>query len=165
MSNYIKPQSYKILLIGAGGVGKTSYVSRLFNYLFEIQYKTTVGAHVQTLSVNTNIGRLYLTIWDCAGQEQYIGVKEPQYRDAHGCIVMADDRIETQDKINIKIKDVKKILGDIPITKIINKVDVKYPETLEKDTFYISVKKHIDIYSPLLDILRKITGDNKLMLI
>jgi GTP-binding nuclear protein Ran len=165
MSNNTKPQQYKIIVIGAGGVGKTSYVRRLLEYTFETGYKPTVGSQVQVFRVPTNIGTIHINIWDCAGQEQYLGYKDPQYKNANGCIVMADHRVETQAKVNTKIKEAFKILGDVPITIVVNKIDLIYPDTIYPGIFYTSVKDNINMREPLLDILRKITGDSSLIFI
>ncbi len=75
--NTIGQKSKKIVLIGDGGIGKTSYVSRLMTGSFESKYIPTMGVEVNPLNYweSNNLNDIF-NIWDCAGQEKYGGCKE-----------------------------------------------------------------------------------------
>ena len=60
--------SYHIVLLGDGGVGKTSFVRTLQGMCFEPRYCETTGIHISAVEVSS--GHI-LTIYDVAGQEKY----------------------------------------------------------------------------------------------
>lgn len=83
-------QTYKIVLIGDGGVGKTSFLQRHINGNFQSKYIATIGVEVHPLTFNTNCGKITLNIWDCAGQEKFGGLREGYYLGADAAIVFFD---------------------------------------------------------------------------
>jgi small GTP-binding protein len=67
----LKPKvNIKIALIGVGGVGKTTFLKRLLNNSFNIQYRATTGYDI-TKIIRDNITYEF---YDFAGQEIYSGV-------------------------------------------------------------------------------------------
>lgn len=63
--------TYKISLIGDGGVGKTCLMKKLRMRTFEKKYIATLGADVHSLVFNSNYGNIGFNVWDCAGQEKF----------------------------------------------------------------------------------------------
>ena len=61
---------FKLIIIGDGGVGKTTFVKRHLTGEFEKQYIPTVGANVHPMDFNTNYGKIRFNTWDTAGQEK-----------------------------------------------------------------------------------------------
>ena len=59
--------SYHIVLLGDGGVGKTSFVRALQGMRFEPRYLETTGINISAVEASGHI----LTIYDVAGQEKY----------------------------------------------------------------------------------------------
>ena len=82
--------SYKIIVVGDGGVGKTTFIKRHRTGQLESKYIATMGVEVHPLTFNTNHGPVIFKIWDCAGQEKFGGLGGGYYRAAHGAIVMFD---------------------------------------------------------------------------
>jgi GTPase SAR1 family protein len=79
----------KIVLIGDGGVGKTSYISRLQN----THCDKFMQKYIKTLGVNVEPVRLpefpyTFNFWDCAGDPQYTGLGDGYYVQADACIIM-----------------------------------------------------------------------------
>lgn len=62
---------FKILLVGDGGVGKTTYVKRHLTGEFEKRYIATIGAEVHPLVFHTNRGPICLNLWDTAGLHKF----------------------------------------------------------------------------------------------
>jgi len=62
---------HKLIIVGDGGVGKTSYIKRLSTGEFIRKYIATMGVENTQLVFNTNKGNVVFNICDFAGQEKY----------------------------------------------------------------------------------------------
>ena len=62
-----KCPQFKIVLVGDGGVGKTTFVKRHLTGEFEKRYIATIGAEVHPLVFHTSRGPIMLNLWDTAG--------------------------------------------------------------------------------------------------
>ncbi|XP_077253193.1 ras-related protein RABC2a-like [Tasmannia lanceolata] len=81
--------SFKILLIGDSGVGKSSIlVSFISNALDDLS--PTIGVDFKIKLLNIGGKRLKLTIWDTAGQERFRTLTSSYYRGAQGIILVYD---------------------------------------------------------------------------
>ncbi|XP_008281373.1 ras-related protein Rab-7L1-like [Stegastes partitus] len=81
----------KILIIGDGKVGKSSFVQRYVNGKFNSTYKTTVGADFSVKVLQwSDKEKVRLHLWDIAGQERFISMTRAYYKGALGCVVMFD---------------------------------------------------------------------------
>ncbi|RDX86525.1 Ras-related protein RABC2a [Mucuna pruriens] len=81
--------SFKILLIGDSGVGKSSLlVSFISNSVEDLSPTIGVDFKIKTLTVGGK--RLKLTIWDTAGQERFRTLNSSYYRKAQGIILVYD---------------------------------------------------------------------------
>ncbi|OAY81708.1 ras-related protein RABC2a-like [Ananas comosus] len=80
--------SFKILLIGDSGVGKSSILnSFISNHVEEPAPTIGVDFKIKVLTVGK---KLKLTIWDTAGQERFRTLTTSYYRGAHGIILVYD---------------------------------------------------------------------------
>lgn len=81
--------SFKILLIGDSGVGKSSLlVSFISSAPEDLSPTIGVGFKIKMLTVGGK--RLKLTIWDTAGQERFRTLTTSYYRGAQGIILVYD---------------------------------------------------------------------------
>lgn len=88
-SNSSYDLSFKILLIGDSGVGKSSLlVSFISNAVDDLAPTIGVDFKIKTLTVSGK--RLKLTIWDTAGQERFRTLTSSYYRGAQGIILVYD---------------------------------------------------------------------------
>jgi len=63
---------FKLILIGAAGVGKSNILLKYTKDEFSEGWNTTIGVEYATKIVITEHGtRIKLQIWDTAGQERY----------------------------------------------------------------------------------------------
>mmetsp|Transcript_2990 Transcript_2990/g.9118 ORF Transcript_2990/g.9118 Transcript_2990/m.9118 type:complete len:200 (+) Transcript_2990:112-711(+) len=81
---------FKLILVGDGGVGKTTFVKRHLTGEFEKKYVATLGVEVHPLVFHTNRGPIKFNVWDTAGQERFRTITSSYYRGAHGIIVVFD---------------------------------------------------------------------------
>ncbi|KAL6128452.1 hypothetical protein ACLB2K_071807 [Fragaria x ananassa] len=118
--------SFKILLAGDSGVGKSSLLlSFISDFVHDLSPTIGVDFKIKQLSVDGK--RLKLTIWDTAGQERFETVISSYYRAAHGIILVYDvTRRETFTNLsNLWAKEVNRYSTNQECIKILvgNKVD------------------------------------------
>ncbi len=81
---------FKVVLVGDGAVGKTTFVKRHLTGEFEKAYNATVGCEVHPMNFFTSQGEVKLMVWDTAGQERFRNITKGYYIGSHGAIVMFD---------------------------------------------------------------------------
>lgn len=79
-SNY--DLSFKIIIIGDSGVGKSCLSLRGIKNLYDSNYNATVGFEFFTFSVRINNQILKLQVWDTCGQEIYRSLITNFYRNS-----------------------------------------------------------------------------------
>lgn len=82
--------TFKLVLVGDGGVGKTTFVKRHLTGEFEKKYVATLGVEVHPLEFHTNRGQLVFNVWDTAGQEKFGGLRDGYYIQGQCAIIMFD---------------------------------------------------------------------------
>jgi small GTP-binding protein len=128
--------SIKIVLIGDGATGKTSYFSRITSgdtdeYKFNRTYDATRGCNI--CQIEYLIGRYNITVhlFDTAGQEKFGDLRDSYLMGADGVILMYDltDIVTKKNVFNKWIPEIKRIVTDskispyIPIAVVGNKND------------------------------------------
>jgi GTP-binding nuclear protein Ran len=166
----------KMILVGDGGVGKTTFVKRHLTGEFERKYIATQGVEVHPMEFNTTKGRIRFNVWDTAGQEKLSGLRDGYYIDAHCGIIMFDvcSRV-TYKSVPKWYKDITRICEGIPIVLVGNKVDEKNRKVKAKQILFarkhglqyfdISAKSNYQFEKPFVWLLKKLTGDPNLALV
>ena len=164
---------FKLVLVGDGGVGKTTFVKRHVTGEFEKKYVATLGCEVHPLDFHTSHGKIIFEVWDTAGQEKFAGLRDGYYINAHCAIVMFDvtSRITYKSVPNWH-RDLVRVCENIPIVLVGNKIDVKDRKVKAKQiTFHrkknmpfyeISAKSNYHFEKPFLWIARKLAGSEDL---
>ena len=67
---------FKVVLVGDGGVGKTTFVKRHITGEFEKKYIATLGVEVHPMVFYTTLGEVRMNVWDTAGQEKLGGLRD-----------------------------------------------------------------------------------------
>jgi len=135
----------KLLLVGDGGVGKTSWVKTLTgeNRNFEKKYIATLGVEVK------NFG--FFDIWDIAGQEKYSGLQDGYFLNGDCAIIMFDLTSRTSYK-NAKSwrRRIMNVCGNIPTLLVGNKSDIiENKKTFKLPHIKISLKNKDNCEIPL----------------
>ncbi|MFW9777542.1 MAG: Rab family GTPase [Candidatus Heimdallarchaeota archaeon] len=85
-------KAVKIILIGDGGVGKTSLVQQFVHRKFSRIYKTTIGVDITPL--NTIITRtqkpIRFVLWDMSGQTHFKRFRSRFYSGTSGALIVYD---------------------------------------------------------------------------
>mmetsp|Transcript_10522 Transcript_10522/g.24466 ORF Transcript_10522/g.24466 Transcript_10522/m.24466 type:complete len:215 (-) Transcript_10522:233-877(-) len=164
---------FKLILVGDGGVGKTTFVKRHLTGEFEKKYVATLGVEVHPLLFHTNRGPIRFNVWDTAGQEKFGGLRDGYYIQGQCAIIMFDvtSRI-TYKNVPNWYRDLTRVCENIPIVLTGNKIEIKDRKVKAKQiTFHrkknlqyfdISAKSNYNFEKPFLWIARKLCGDDKL---
>jgi len=164
---------FKLLLVGDGGVGKTTFVKRHKTGEFEKKYVATMGVEVHPIPFYTNLGPIIFNCWDTAGQEKLGGLRDGYYIGGQAAIIMFDVTARvTYKSVPHWHKDLVRVCENIPIVLCGNKVDCKDRKVKPKDIFFhrkknlqyydISAKSNYNFEKPFLYIARKVTATNDL---
>lgn len=129
------PNSYKIVVVGASGVGKTAIVSRLVNKSFKEEGQPTIGVEFKSYSLQADDENIKLQIWDTAGQERFRSVSKAYFRNALGAVLAYDiTQRQSFDDLNMWINDLNSLCSpNAYIILVGNKCDLEddrqVPET------------------------------------
>ena len=114
--------TYKILFVGEGGVGKTSFLHACQDKPFDGKYIPTLGVEVEPLSLSDHI----LNIWDCAGSEKFRGLGDGYYVRSQGVIFFFDlTSLFTLTNLGKWVQDCLRLNGNIPFVIVGTKSDMK----------------------------------------
>ncbi|KAJ4765842.1 GTP-binding nuclear protein [Rhynchospora pubera] len=162
--------SFKLVLVGDGGTGKTTFVKRHLTGEFERRYEPTIGVEVHPLDFHTNYGKVRFYCWDTAGQENFGGLRDGYYIYGQCAIIMFDVTARsTYKNVPTWHRDICRVCENIPIVLCGNKVDVKNGQVKAKMiTFHrkmnlqyyeISAKSNYNFEKPFLYLARMLAGD------
>jgi len=115
-------KQYKTILVGDGGVGKTTYLTKLLTDEFRKNYVATLGVEVRPVVVKNTT----FNVWDCAGQEKFSGLKDGYYIDGKCAIIMfcLDSELTYRNAMTW-YREVVRSCGKIPIVFVGSKSDVE----------------------------------------
>jgi|EP00670_Eutreptiella_braarudii_P011525 Ras-related protein Rab-18 len=82
--------TFKLLLIGDSGVGKSSILLRFTDGTFDEDIGTTIGVDFKVKVMPFRDQKVKLTIWDTAGQERFRTLTSSYYRGAQGIVLVYD---------------------------------------------------------------------------
>lgn len=174
---------FKVVLIGDGGVGKSTFIRRHLTGDFNPNYVATLGVDVWPLEFNTTRGKIIFDICDTAGQDKFGGLKSGYWVESRGCIAMFDVSSRTsynnmkkwiQDfqKTNVELSENH---SQVPVVLCGNKVDLKnrqvQPQSIvlhkESDLgivqyYDISAKSNYNYERPFLCLARTFLNDSTL---
>ena len=126
--------TYKVVILGEGRVGKTSILKRYFNNVFDDQQQSTVNAAFYEKDFSISGTKIHFKFWDTAGQEQFNALQSMYYRFAKGAILVYEvSNIETLEKVERWIRELQdNVPGKLNIVICGNKFDLVDKETINK---------------------------------
>lgn len=165
--------TFKLILVGDGGTGKTTFVKRHLTGEFEKKYIATIGVEVHPLTFHTNRGKICFNVWDTAGQEKFGGLRDGYYIQGNCAIIMFDvTSRQTYKNVPNWHRDIVRVCENIPIVLVGNKVDVMERAVKAKQiTFHrkknlqyydVSAKSNYNFEKPFLWLAKKLANDNNL---
>ena len=82
--------SFKIILIGDSGVGKTSILNYYTKKMFKDRIQSTIGVDFVTKFEDINGKSIKIALWDTAGQEKYRATTANYYKNSSACFIVFD---------------------------------------------------------------------------
>eukprot|EP01129_Flabellula_baltica_P012049 TRINITY_DN5384_c0_g1_i2.p1 TRINITY_DN5384_c0_g1~~TRINITY_DN5384_c0_g1_i2.p1 ORF type:complete len:230 (+),score=48.07 TRINITY_DN5384_c0_g1_i2:713-1402(+) len=121
-------ESYKVIVVGNSGSGKTSIIKRYVGLPFETSTPTTAGVDFSTKNVCFGDELIQLQLWDIGGQERYGSMTDLYYKNALGAVIVFDiTAVQTYESVPRWQNDITSKLRpfrDIPIILLSNKTDL-----------------------------------------
>ena len=161
---------FKLVLVGDGGTGKTTFVKRHLTGEFERKYVATLGVDVHPLAFSTTHGNVIFDVWDTAGQEKFGGLRDGYYIQGKCAIIMFDVTARvTYKNVPNWHRDLVRVCEHIPMVLCGNKVDMKDRAVKPKDIKFhrkkniqyidISAKSNYNYERPFLWLAQKLSGE------
>ena len=126
--------SFKIIVIGDSGVGKSCLTNKATKNIFNDNYNATVGFEFFTFNVRISDKIIKLQIWDTCGQELYRSLITNFYRNSSlALIVFAVNNRESFDDIDMWLRELRTHSNpDVKIFLIGNKIDLEDERKITK---------------------------------
>ena len=127
--------SFKLLVIGDSGVGKSCLTVKATKGSFEAEYSPTIGFEFMTFFVKINETIIKLQIWDTCGQEVYRSLISSFYHNSSlAMLVYAIDNDKSFNSLNSWLNEIRTNGNpDINIFLIGNKVDLENNRQISKE--------------------------------
>lgn len=118
--------TFKYILIGDSGVGKSSTLLQYTDKKFNVTYDITIGVDYGTKDMMIDKKRVKILVWDTAGQESFRAITRSYYRDTC-CVVLMYDIISRKsfDSVNKWLIDVQKLSVNPVLILVGNKLDLE----------------------------------------
>ena len=137
--------TFKIIVIGEAGVGKSSLALKAIKNEYNERYLPTIGFENLTFNLKINDKIIKLQVWDTCGQETYRSLIKNYYRNSSLVILVysIDDR---NSFINLKewLNEIKtNTTTELRIFLVGNKIDVDDNKTIiDKETAFKFYKEN-----------------------
>jgi small GTP-binding protein len=144
MSRTFAPATYKVVIVGCSGVGKSSIIQRLVHGTFTDDVSTTCGADFYTHSCAVSNEHVKLQIWDTAGQERFRAISKAYFRNAVGAVLVYDiTRLSSFDGLGDWLGDLHRLAApNAYILLVGNKADLEQDRQVDGDLVRDFAGKH-----------------------
>ena len=148
LETYLVATFFKVVVLGDGGIGKTSICNYLTTGEFFGSYKLSIGADFFSKKLVVNGEEVTLQICDIGGQDQFAEISNIFTKGAHGAILCYDttrrDTLDSLDRWINKLEDI-----NIPKVLVSTKNDVEeLREVLDEEGLETAKRLNIPYYIP-----------------
>ena len=158
---------FKIVIVGDGGVGKTTFCQHYGQG--EQLFQPTLGVNVFPVLLNDNDNQVVFDVWDCAGQKKYDGQNETYWNAMKAAIIMIDGSNKSScNCVSIYAEKLRNINSSVQIILCVNKIDCLTLSEVDvynlahevgiNDIVYISAKTGYNIDEPFTCLSNKLVG-------
>lgn len=133
---------FKFLMLGNGGVGKTSLAKKYCYNFFSDDTKLTIGVDFHIKKIELGGKKIKLSIWDFGGEERFRNLVPTYCKGADGAFLLYDiTNFSSLDNLAEWVEIAKSGAGDFPIILIGAKLDLDEYRAVPKDEGIIIAKK------------------------
>ena len=168
-------EQINIMTIGNSAVGKTCFILRFTENIFEDIYLSTIGIDFKIKKIKIKDKKYKIFFYDTTGQERYVSIAFNTIKNADGIFLMYDITNEQSfQSLPEWINSVREAKGnDFPIILLGNKIDKEEERKITKEAgkeladkyefgfFEISNKEAINIEEAGLALIKKILDKKK----
>ena len=158
---------FKIVIVGDGDVGKTTFCQHYG--LGELLFQPTLGVNVFPVLFKDNDSQVVFDVWDCAGQKKYGAQNETYWNAIKAAIIMIDGSNKSScNCVSIYTEKLRNINSSVQIILCVNKVDCLTLSDVDiynlahevgiNDIVYISAKTGNNIDEPFTCLSNKLLG-------
>jgi small GTP-binding protein len=124
--------TYKFIVVGASGVGKSAILRRLIDDTFSEEAASTIGVEFESTTVTIDCQSIKLQIWDTAGQERFRSITKAYYRNAVGVMLIFDlTERKSFDHLPTWLNDARTLCDPNVIIQVVgNKADLPHPRVV-----------------------------------
>ena len=116
---------FKVIVVGAGKVGKTSLTIRFAEDRFRESYLPTLGVDFMTKNLTVNKANVKLQLWDTGGQEFVMSLLPFYFSGAAGGVLVYDiTNRNSFNSLDYWLKQIRQNAGEVPVVLAGNKVDI-----------------------------------------
>jgi len=116
---------FKIIVVGAGKVGKTSITIRFAEDRFRESYLPTLGVDFMTKNLVVDDMNVKIQIWDTGGQEFVMSLLPFYFSGAAGGVLVYDiTNRNSFNSLDYWLKQIRQNAGEVPVVLVGNKVDI-----------------------------------------
>jgi small GTP-binding protein len=128
------PFAFKVLLLGDGGVGKTTLIKRYVTGSFDAGTKITIGADFHTKELSVNGKEVTLQVWDFGGEERFRFILPTYCRGARAGIFVYDvTKLESLLHAGDWVNLVRTEVPNIPVVMVGTKIDLSDQRVVQAD--------------------------------
>jgi internalin A len=114
----------KMLVLGQGGVGKTSLIRRLLGEDFLVDEKVTQGIRISPFGSLSGNGNVQINIWDFGGQDIMHATHQFFFTDRSLYLLVIDSRRgEQESRLEYWLKLIASFGGESPVIIVCNRAD------------------------------------------
>ena len=154
--------SFKVIIIGDSGVGKTKLLNKAINKKNDIEYSATFGFEYASYNIKINDKVCKLQIWDTCGQENYKSLILNFYHNSSLIILIysIDNKLSFQNVENWNNEIVNNCRNDIKKILVGNKIDLENEREISFNDGLEYAKKNNFDYFFESSIINGINVDN-----
>ena len=126
----IRKPVFKTVLLGEGGVGKTSLAVRYTEDRFDQQMKMTIGVNFATKTLQTSGQSITLLLWDLGGQPRFQDVIIDYFKGSKLALAVYEvNRVFTMYRLEDWISRLHSSVPGCNVFLVGNKIDERVPQT------------------------------------
>ncbi len=142
-------QFYKLVIVGAAGVGKSCLLLRGTKNEFKNDYEVTLGVEFGSYMIKIEEQIIKIQIWDTAGQETFQSMTKIFYKGAHCVFVVYNlTQEETFTKLPSFVKDIRENVGSTALLLLVgNMLDLEGSRTVSQaQAQQFAASEHFDYF-------------------